>query len=107
MAYYARLNDENIVIDLIVADADHIASGGAGAEPQYFKEVEENTVGMNWHYVPKADVFYEPQPYPSWTLDGTYKWQPPVPLPSDGNHHIWDEENQSWTTQDDCCNGQK
>lgn len=107
MAYYAKINENNIVVDMIIADAEHIASGRAGADPSYFIQIEENTAGMNWVYVPDADVFHEPQPFPSWTLDGTYKWQPPVALPSDGNYHMWDEDTRSWITQDDCCNGQK
>lgn len=38
--------------------------------------------------------FYAAQPYPSWTLDDAYRWQPPIPKP-DGAF-IWNEADQTW-----------
>ena len=43
-----------------------------------------------------ADVFIRPQPYPSWSLDDQYDWQPPTPRPDDDNHYQWNEESLSW-----------
>ena len=40
------------------------------------------------------DVFIEPQPHPSWTLDSNHDWQPPTPRPN-GNV-LWDEDTLSW-----------
>jgi hypothetical protein len=44
------------------------------------------------------DAFIERQRYPSWTLDETFNWKPPVPMPSDTDlySYQWDEENQVW-----------
>lgn len=106
MAYYAKINEENIVIDLIVADKDHIDSGING-NPNMFKQVEEDSVGMGWHYVPEKNIFYEPQPFNSWTLNEIYEWQPPVAYPDDGEYYSWNEETLSWVAMSDCCNGQK
>lgn len=36
-----------------------------------------------------------PQPYPSWAWDGT-GWQPPTPMPVDGQFYTWDENGQTW-----------
>lgn len=36
-----------------------------------------------------------PQPYSSWTWDGT-AWQPPTPYPDDGGLYQWDEETLQW-----------
>lgn len=40
-----------------------------------------------------------PQPYPSWTWDGT-GWQPPVPIPAfdpeNPVYYEWDEDSQTW-----------
>lgn len=42
-----------------------------------------------------ADVFIDPQPYPSWELDANHDWQPPIPMPESGDHY-WDEANLTW-----------
>jgi hypothetical protein len=45
------------------------------------------------------DVFYAPQPYPSWTISApTWIWQPPIPQPPyvKGYYWIWDESTLSW-----------
>lgn len=45
-------------------------------------------------------VFYEQQPFPSWTLNNsTFLWEPPNPpgpAPVDGKFYIWDEATTSW-----------
>jgi hypothetical protein len=48
-----------------------------------------------------------PQPYNSWVLDeGTCLWNPPVPMPTDGNLYNWDEATTSWILSDlDATNG--
>jgi hypothetical protein len=38
-----------------------------------------------------ADVFIIPQPYPSWSLDENFDWQPPTPRP-EGFNWYWNEE---------------
>ena len=43
------------------------------------------------------DVFYENQPYSSWTISGpTWKWKAPVDYPTDGENYYWDEGTLSW-----------
>ena len=43
------------------------------------------------------DVFYAPQPYPSWVLNKTtWVWEPPVPYPTDGKVYNWDEATKNW-----------
>jgi hypothetical protein len=36
-----------------------------------------------------------PQPYPSWTWDGS-RWAAPVAYPEDGGLYQWDEAAQTW-----------
>jgi hypothetical protein len=58
-----------------------------------------NYAGIGYTYDHKNDVFYAPQPYPSWTLNkNTWLWESPVPYPEDGNSYIWDESTKNWTT---------
>jgi hypothetical protein len=43
------------------------------------------------------NVFYSPQPFPSWTISApTWTWVPPVPYPNDENVYNWDEQQQKW-----------
>jgi hypothetical protein len=56
-----------------------------------------NFAGIGYSYDSLADVFYAPQPFPSWSLNTqTYLWNAPVPYPNDGNIYYWDEATQSW-----------
>jgi hypothetical protein len=56
----------------------------------------KNYAGTGWAYSVQGDVFVSPQPFPSWSLDENYDWQPPVPYPSDGKEYTWDEATTSW-----------
>jgi hypothetical protein len=51
-------------------------------------------IGFTWDNI--NQVFYPPQPYPSWHLDEDWNWQAPVPYPNDGNDYVWDEATQQW-----------
>ena len=44
------------------------------------------------------DVFYLPQPYPSWVIsaDTGWVWKAPVDMPDDGKLYTWNEDNTSW-----------
>ena len=48
------------------------------------------------------DRFIRAQPYPSWTLDDNFTWQPPTPHPGigDGRRKRWDENTLSWVSPD-------
>lgn len=62
------------------------------------KALRGNYAGIGHVYDMTNDVFYEAQPYPSWTLNNTtWTWEPPTPHPSDGNGpYKWDEATLSW-----------
>ena len=56
-----------------------------------------NYAGVGMVYDQVNDVFYEAQPFPSWTLNkSTWLWESPVPLPTDGKPYIWDEASKNW-----------
>ena len=55
--------------------------------------------GIDYTYDAVNDVFISPQPYPSWTLDENFDWQPPTPRPADAsyeNPYRWSEEDLEW-----------
>jgi hypothetical protein len=56
-----------------------------------------NYAGIGYAYDSTNDVFYPPQPYPSWIIIApNWTWTAPTPYPSDGNQYTWDETTKSW-----------
>ena len=131
MAHYAELDSNNVVKQVIVvADADtadaqgnHMESiglafcqrliGGNWKQTSYNTQggvhanggtpLRGNYAGIGYTYDPTNDVFYAPQPYPSWTISApTWTWTSPVPYPTDvgteelPKRYIWDENNRTW-----------
>ena len=116
MAHYAKIID-GIVTQVIVAEASFIATlgdgwvqtsyntrGGVHYDPQtgqpsadQSKALRFNYAGIGYSYDAQRDAFIPPKPYPSWVLDETTcLWNPPVPMPNDGESYAWDEEMQDW-----------
>jgi hypothetical protein len=122
MGHYAKVVD-GIVSTVITAKEDFFATfvdsspgawiktsyntrGGIHYEPNVnppvpsadqSKAIRANYAGIGYTYDAVNDVFYAPQPYPSWTISApTWQWQPPVPYPDDGKFYVWDEATQLW-----------
>jgi hypothetical protein len=96
MSTYAELNTDNIVINVIVADAEFVATQ---TDKTYVEYDDNNPAGIGYTYNADADVFIGPQPYASWTLDSNHDWQPPTPMPTDAsmeNPYEWSEEDLEW-----------
>jgi len=56
-----------------------------------------NYASVGYVYDATNDVFYEPQPYASWTLNhSTWLWEAPSSYPTDGKLYSWDEPTTSW-----------
>ena len=87
MRNFALLNQENIVINISVADDNWDSSG--------WVEYTDKNCGIGYTYNPETNVFIAPQPYPSWSLDANHDWQPPTPMPTEGLWS-WNEETLSW-----------
>lgn len=66
-------------------------------DPDQSKALRANYAGIGYTYDQANDVFYAPQPYPSWTIGApTWTWQPPVAYPTDGKLYTWNEATTSW-----------
>ena len=66
-------------------------------EPSGQDGLRGNYAGVGYIYDATHDVFYPPQPYPSWTISAlTWTWAAPVPYPTDGKSYIWNESTKSW-----------
>ena len=66
-------------------------------EPSGQPALRGNYAGIGFTYDQANDVFYAPQPFPSWTLNNTtWTWEAPTPYPTDGKLYVWDEATTSW-----------
>jgi|TARA_R110002012_G_scaffold307220_1_gene512567 hypothetical protein len=106
MAHFAKLDENNIVVNVIVVDNNiETAAGPLGENDMHvdgeiwcktvlggtdntWKQTSYNGnfrgkyAGRGDTYDPAKDKFIEAQRYPSWTLDSNDKWQAPVAYPS-------------------------
>lgn len=114
MAHFAQLDENNVVLRVVVVDnsvapdpaPDNEQQGaeflnsigllGVWKQCSYHGNIRKQYPGTGFTYDVNADVFISIQPYPSWTLDDNYDWQPPIPYPTDGEQYIWDEQTQTW-----------
>ena len=71
---------------------------GQDGNPDGGTALRGNYAGIGYTYDQSNDVFYAPQPYPSWTISAAtnWIWQAPTPYPTDGKIYTWDETTQSW-----------
>jgi hypothetical protein len=114
MAHYAEVQDGTVLRvvavhnDVTTVDGvedeqrgiDHLDSilptSGAWVQTSYNATIRHNYAGIGYSW--DGTGFAAPQPYPSWTLDDDYQWQPPVARP--GGDYRWDEETLAWVEAD-------
>ena len=102
MSHFAKIDNDKIVTEVLVAEQNFINSGFVGdsfrwIQTSYNKNFRKNYAGVGMTYDSTRDAFIPPKPYASWTLDETScLWQAPVAYPDDGERYVWDEENQEW-----------
>lgn len=107
MAHFAEIYEDNTVGRVIVVDdsqehrgqdfiANDLGLGGRWIQTSYNNNFRNVFASVGYIYDEVDDVFYPPQPYPSWTLDEQYIWQPPIPYPEDGNEYYWNEDTTEW-----------
>ena len=102
MSHFAKLDSNNIVENVIVAEQDFINSGAVGdsflwVQTSYNGKFRGKyaSIGDTWDKV--NEVFISPQPYPSWVLNETSCiYEAPVPYPTDDLMYSWDEDTTSW-----------
>ena len=107
MAYYAFLDENNIVIEVIsgIDETELIEGldpetwygnfrGKTCKRTSYNNNIRKQYAGIGYSYDPTNDVFIAPQPFPSWSLDDNFDWQAPTPKP-DGDW-FWDEKTLTW-----------
>lgn len=109
MAHYAYLDDDNVVVQVIVGKDENELIDGLSPEDYYAQgtsyrvirtsyngKIRKQYAGIGFTYDESADVFIQPQPYPSWSLDDNFDWQAPKVKPE--GFWNWDEETQEWVS---------
>lgn len=109
MAHYAFLDENNIVTEVIVGrNEDEVVDGISDWEAHYGEfrgqvckrtsynnNIRGTYAGVGYSYNEEEDIFVAPQPYPSWTRNGSF-WEAPTPMPTDGKFYRWVEEDLNW-----------
>jgi hypothetical protein len=109
MAHYAFLDNNNIVTEVIVGrNEDEVVDGISDWETHYAEfrgqrckrtsynnNIRGTYAGIGYYYNDQEDIFVAPQPYPSWTRNGSF-WEAPTPMPTDGQMYHWVEDNLNW-----------
>ena len=101
MTYFAKVNTDNIVTQVIVAEQEFIDSGVVGdsslwVETSLNGSFRKQYAGIGYTYDKANDVFISPQPFSSWALDDSFDWQPPTAMPDDDKTYSWNEDTTSW-----------
>ena len=102
MAHFAKIDNNNLVTQVIVAEQDFINSGAVGdsflwVQTSYSSSFRKNYAAVGDTYDKTKDAFIAPKPYPSWTLvEDTCLWTAPTSYPDDGKFYNWNEDTTSW-----------
>ena len=124
MAHFAKLDENNIVVTVVVGrqeddgleaeltartgdiykQTSYNTRGGVHYDPETGEPSEDQTkalrfnyAGIGFTYDPERDAFIPPKPFDSWVLDeDTCLWEAPVAYPEDGGVYTWNEETTNW-----------
>lgn len=117
MAHFAKLDENNIVLEVNVVDNNNLLdengieqehlgvqfliqwSGGYTnwKQTSYNKNFRKNYACIGGKYDAQRNAFIPPKPYESWLFDEeSCNWFPPIPYPNDGKIYVWHEPTTSW-----------
>jgi hypothetical protein len=120
MAYFAELDNNNIVLQVIYVVND-VLKDELGVEQEqlgidfckqlygqdtnwlqtsFNARIRGHFAGIGFLYDVDRNAFIPPKPaeYPSWVLNEQLVWDPPIPypFPNEGQRYDWDEATQSY-----------
>jgi len=110
MSHFAKVLDGKVV-QVIVAEKEFFdtfvdSSPGTWLQTSYNthgnqhpegRPLRGNYAGIGYNYDATNDVFYAPQPYPSWIINNTtWLWEAPVAMPTDNKQYKWNESITNW-----------
>lgn len=120
MAYYALLDQNNIVVQVIAGKEENSETDWesyysdltgkkclrtsynscAGEHLDGKSCFRKNFASVGFTYDKYRDAFIPPKPYNSWVLnEEKCIWESPTSLPDDGQKYYWDESTMSWVLE--------
>jgi hypothetical protein len=122
MSHFAKLDENNVEIQVIVLDDERIIDPKTNKEDEtlginfckllygndtkwkqtsYNENFRGSFAGLGYFYDQTYDAFFPPKPYESWIVDeNTLKWTSPVEKPNTDeyfeNTYRWVEDTQCW-----------
>jgi hypothetical protein len=117
MAHFAKLDNENKVIQVVVIANNDILDSNKNESEQvgiqfcktlfgvdtnwkqtsYNSSIRKHYAGIGSIYDSVRDAFIPPKTFQSWVLDeNTCDWIAPIPYPTDGKDYKWDEPTLTW-----------
>ncbi len=114
MAHFARIDENNIVQEILVVPDEQqhrgndylsvdLGLGGRWIQTSYNGNIRKMFAGIGYSYNEELDIFLPPKPFNSWVLNETKgEWEAPIerPVVSTDKVAIWDEDSLSWEIQD-------
>lgn len=117
MAHFARLDENDIVTEVIVVHNNELLdengqeseqkgieflidwSGGwtRWKQTSYNGAFRKRYAGLGYRYDEQFDAFIPPKPYSKWVFnEETLAWDPPIPCPVNGKIYIWNDDLGQW-----------
>lgn len=126
MAHFAKLDENNLVIEVVVTDNNDPNGdeglawlennlGGRWVKTSYNTQrgqhilggipFRKNYAGIGFYFDEERDAFIPPKVFASWVLnEDTCQWEPPISKPEDakqslddlGKIYVWDESVVNW-----------
>lgn len=112
MSHFAQVDENNIVINVIVAEQDFIDSGLVGDPSSWIQTsynthegvhlngkepLRKNYAAIGHTYDPERDAFIPKKQFESWVFDeDKCVYVPPKPMPTDGKEYVWNEATVDW-----------
>jgi hypothetical protein len=120
MAYFAKLDENNVVIEIFSVSNNELLQDGVESEAKgiqfiidwsggytnwkqtsYNRRIRKNYAGIGYTYDSARDAFIPPKPFSSWVLnEETCLWDAPVAMPTDGQRYSWNEATTSWVVNE-------
>jgi len=106
--HFAKLDDNNNVIDIILITQDLVDTGQWGDPSKFVKSFEiidgveyipfKNKAGIGYTFDVINQGFVPQKIFPSSIFNPeTCQWEPPIPKPIEfPDSYDWDEQSQSW-----------
>lgn len=120
MAHFAKINNENIVEQIISINDQNCCGGqypesescgqeyiasiglqGIWKQTSYNNNFRKRYAGIGFKYDSELDIFIGPKPFNTWIFSlEDQDWIAPIPFPQDGQKYYWDDILNNWVLHD-------